>query len=431
VLPTHPAADLFPLLEGPDLAALAEDVREHGLIDPIVLHEGQVLDGRNRLRACELAGVAPRFVEWDGHDDPAAWVVSKNLKRRHLDASQRSMVAGRLTAYYADAAKERMREGGAIGAALTNADQGRANLPDPAVPPVAHPGQTFSPPPPPTPYPSVAGVGRARDHAAATLNVSPRTVEHAGVVLDRGVPALIAAVEQGVVAVSAAAEIASLAGPAQSEIVARGEKEIIVAAKRIRAERQEKRRAERMEHLRDIATGNTPLALPARYPVLLADPPWEYEHAVSDTRRIENHYPTMTLDAICALPVVDVVTDDAILFLWVTSPKLEEGMRVVREWGFTYRTSMVWVKDKIGMGYYARQRHELLLIATRGSIPAPAPADRPDSVIQGERTEHSAKPPRVYDLVERMYPGLPRLEMFARAARPGWSAWGNQSSGAA
>ena len=136
----------------------------------------------------------------------------------------------------------------------------------------------------------------------------------------------------------------------------------------------------------------------------------------------------MTLDEICALPVSGVAASDAVLFLWATSPKLPEAFRVLEAWGFTYKTCMVWVKDKIGMGYYARQKHELLLIATRGNIPTPAPSDRPPSVIEATRLEHSAKPIEFYEAIERMYPTLERLELFSRSPRHGWAVWGNQAA---
>lgn len=162
------------------------------------------------------------------------------------------------------------------------------------------------------------------------------------------------------------------------------------------------------------------------FPVLLADPPWRYDYAEDTTRQIENHYPTMPLDDIAALKVP--AADDAVLFMWTTSPKLREAFTVLDGWGFTYRTCMVWVKDKIGMGYYARQQHELLFIASRGKLPVPEPSDRPPSVFHGARTAHSAKPPIVHELIERMYPHYRRCELFARSPRPGWDVWGNQAA---
>jgi N6-adenosine-specific RNA methylase IME4 len=202
---------------------------------------------------------------------------------------------------------------------------------------------------------------------------------------------------------------------------------VLAEAKAIRNERGEARRTERMETLAAIATGNRGLDGVGTYPVIYADPPWRYDVVESESRAIENHYPTMSNEDIYALPIQSLCTDDAVLFLWATSPKLVEAIQVVAAWGFTYKTCMVWVKDKIGMGYYARQQHELLLIATRGAPPTPAPADRPSSIVNAPRDAHSAKPTEFYELIERMYPALPKIELFCRSPRDGWSAWGNQS----
>lgn len=165
------------------------------------------------------------------------------------------------------------------------------------------------------------------------------------------------------------------------------------------------------------------------FPVIYADPPWRYEHVKTESRAIENHYPTMSLDEICALPVTTIAGEDCVLFLWATSPKLAEALRVMEAWGFTYRTCAVWDKGQIGMGYYFRQQHELLLVGTRGNLPVPAPSDRATSVIRSPRGEHSAKPTLVYDLIESMYPEYRKVELFARNTREGWQSWGNQAHG--
>lgn len=130
------------------------------------------------------------------------------------------------------------------------------------------------------------------------------------------------------------------------------------------------------------------------------------------------------------MPIETVALDDCVLFMWATSPKLAEAMQVLSAWGFSYRSCAVWDKEVIGMGYYFRQQHELLLVATRGEPPTPAPADRAPSVIRARREEHSKKPVVVYDLIEAMYPTLPRLELFARASRQGWDAWGFEAAAA-
>jgi N6-adenosine-specific RNA methylase IME4 len=162
------------------------------------------------------------------------------------------------------------------------------------------------------------------------------------------------------------------------------------------------------------------------YSVIYADPPWEYDFvATPDSRAVENHYPTMSLEAIKTLPVP--ADDPAVLFLWATTAKLTEAIEVVGAWGFNYRTSAVWVKDRIGMGYYVRGRHEFLLIATRGDASPPPEHRRRDSVIEAPRGAHSVKPDEFYELIEFMYPEATRIELFARRPREGWVAWGNET----
>lgn len=167
---------------------------------------------------------------------------------------------------------------------------------------------------------------------------------------------------------------------------------------------------------------NNPKFPSGKYNVIYADPPWKYDFSRSNSRAIESHYPTMELEDICRLELP--VDENAVLFLWATSPKLEQVFKVINSWGFTYKTSMVWVKDKVGMGYYARGQHELLLIAVKGKMPIPAPAKRRDSVIYAPVTGHSKKPEIVYEIIESIYPEHNFIELFARSKRKGWVSWG-------
>ena len=167
--------------------------------------------------------------------------------------------------------------------------------------------------------------------------------------------------------------------------------------------------------------------LPAgTFSVLYADPPWQYEFGASSDRAVERHYPTLTIEQIRALPVPTIAAPDAILFLWATSPKLAESLAVMEAWGFSYRSSMVWVKGGLGMGYYARINHEFLLIGRKGAHPAPQEGLRPGSVITQPKGRHSEKPIRFYELIEQMYPEAQKVELFARQQRDGWTAWGNE-----
>lgn len=167
---------------------------------------------------------------------------------------------------------------------------------------------------------------------------------------------------------------------------------------------------------------DTPPLPAGLFNIIYADPPWRYQFTVTYSREVEKNYPTMDLDDICKLEVP--TADDAILFLWATSPKLEEAMRVLNEWGFEYRTSMAWIKDRIGMGHYVRGQHELILIGRKGEMRTPEESDRPSSVIMSPRRGHSQKPDEVYDLIERMYPTGTYLELFSRGERLNWTMWG-------
>jgi N6-adenosine-specific RNA methylase IME4 len=201
---------------------------------------------------------------------------------------------------------------------------------------------------------------------------------------------------------------------------------VLKAAKEIQQEKRDERRAERVEKIVGITSNNKPLDSIGKFPVIYADPPWRYDFSSTVNREIENQYPTMDIEEICGLNINMIANDDCVLFIWATNPKLIEALKVIEAWGFEYKTNMVWVKDKIGMGYYARQQHELLLIATKGNLPTPDPSVRPSSVIYSDREQHSQKPLIVYDLIETMYPDFRKVELFARIEKKGWNAWGNQ-----
>lgn len=161
-----------------------------------------------------------------------------------------------------------------------------------------------------------------------------------------------------------------------------------------------------------------------KYRVIYADPPWQYSDR-QDTEKLggaAKHYPTMSLDEICSLPVP--AENNAVLFLWTTSPMLEDSFKVINSWGFKYKTSFVWDKISHTMGHYNSVRHEFLLVATRGKCTPDVPKLH-DSVVSMERTEHSAKPAIFREIIDEIYPAGERLEMFARESPPGWDVWGN------
>ena len=163
-----------------------------------------------------------------------------------------------------------------------------------------------------------------------------------------------------------------------------------------------------------------------KYRVIYADPPWSYNDK-QDTEKLGGavkHYPTMPLEEICDIPIP--AEKDAVLFLWTTSPLLEDAFKVIRSWGFKYKSSFIWDKVLHSMGHYNSVRHEFLLIATKGSCTPDVPKLL-DSVVSIERTEHSRKPKEFREMIDTLYPAGNRIELFAREAPEGWDVWGNMA----
>src|SRR3990167_584411 len=167
--------------------------------------------------------------------------------------------------------------------------------------------------------------------------------------------------------------------------------------------------------------------LEGHYRVIYADPPWEYGNTMPDYfHEQRDHYKLLTEKEIAAMPVKDIAEDNAVLFLWVTSPILEEAFEVIKAWGFEYKASFVWDKVKHNMGHYNSVRHEFLLVCTRGSC-TPETLKLYDSVVSIERTEHSVKPAEFRQMIDSLYPSGNRIELFARESVDGWDIYGNES----
>ncbi len=374
---THPSADAFPLMDDEQLRELADDIRERGLDEDIVTFGGLILDGRNRLQACLLAKVKPRFTAHRGKD-PVAYVIAANLRRRHLNESQRALVAAR----------------------LANLEQGRQ----------VKTGKS-------------AGLSQAA--AAAKLSVGERTVRNARVVLERAVPEVVRQVEAGKMAVSAAAELAVKPVATQREVARRVEgKEVRTGHVRALV-RQQDRRA--VVHRINNAEVRPLAAAGGPHRVVLADNPWPYENSDGHAgSRGHIPYPPMSIDALCALgrDLGPVLHPDVILFAWTTNAFVPACVRVVEAWGFEWHTMLTWTKNKAGTGSWPRGRTEHCVIASRGKV---VHTLNEVTTWLGDRVldvrEHSRKPDLLYEVIERHCPGS-KLELFARAPRAGWAQWG-------
>lgn len=167
----------------------------------------------------------------------------------------------------------------------------------------------------------------------------------------------------------------------------------------------------------------------AKFRIIYADPPWSYNDKCDagsvQSGGCEKHYPSMTISELCAMPIKNMIEQDSVLFLWVTSPLLFECLPIIEAWGFEYKTSFVWDKVKHNMGHYNSVRHEFLLVCTRGSC-LPDEKKLFDSVISVERTSHSVKPECFREMIETLYPHGKRLELFARRKTEGWEGFGNE-----
>lgn len=171
-----------------------------------------------------------------------------------------------------------------------------------------------------------------------------------------------------------------------------------------------------------------------KFSTILADPPWRFTNRtgkVAPEHKRLKRYETMSLSEICAMPVADHAAEKSHLYLWVPNALLREGLDVLDAWGFTYKSNIVWSKirkdggpDGRGVGFYFRNVTELLLFGIRGKLRTGAPGRRQVNMISTQKREHSRKPDEAYGVIEACSPG-PRLELFARHLRRGWTQWGD------
>ncbi len=192
------------------------------------------------------------------------------------------------------------------------------------------------------------------------------------------------------------------------------------------------------EHCKSDPAGDLRAASGDRsFACILADPPWQFINRtgkVAPEHRRLSRYGTMDVEAICSLPVPDIAAPTAHLYLWVPNALLPEGLRVMAAWGFHYKSNIVWRKirkdggsDGRGVGFYFRNVTELVLFGVRGKNARTLQPGRTQvNYLETRKREHSRKPDEMYEIIEACSP-TPRIELFARGARAGWTVWGDQS----
>lgn len=360
--------DLIPPLTKEEFGLLEQSIIKEGVRDPIIIWGDMIVDGHNRYNICKKHNINFKTVdrEFTDLDKVKIFIIENQLGRRNISKFVRSELILELKPLIQEKAKQKQIESG--GAVPHNC----------AEPPI-----------------------ETRKELAKQANVSHETIRRVEKIKEK-------------------------ASEEDIQKLRRGEISINEVHKEIkRVENQTKRINEQID--RDNSFKEVPLPN-RKYSVLYVDPPWQYEYSKSHSREIENNYPTMELDKIKTMDINKVVDNNCVIFMWATSPKLSEAIEVLEAWDFTYKTCAVWVKDKIGMGYYFRQQHELLLVATKGNPVLSAPTDRISSVLEYPRGKHSAKPVELYDIIDNMYPGIIKLELFSRGNdRENWMVWGYES----
>lgn len=381
--------------------ALRESIAQIGLLQPIsvrpVTGGYEIVAGGHRFEAAKGLewSTIPAFVRSDDDLHAELALIDENLIRNELSPAERALAIARRKKIY-EALHPDTAHGGARRSSRQVGD----------LKPVSPKAERFTK----ATADATGASERAIQREAQRGEALPAEVltKVAGTALDTG--------EQ----LDALAKLAPERAAELVDRAAAGDKVNAVAA--VKAEKRE---------AKERALAEKTVSLPlAKFNVIYADPPWRFEPYSRETgmdRAPENHYPTMTLQQILDLPVTTIAADDCVLFLWATAPMMPEALDVMRAWGFTYKSQCIWNKDALGTGYWFRNKHELLLVGVKGSIPAPLPGTQYASVIDGPVKDHSRKPLIFRGMIEGLFPNLPKLELFARTPAPGWGQWGKEA----
>lgn len=373
----HPAANAFPMMTDERFAELKDDIASNGLLEPVTLCDGKILDGRNRAKACEELGIPIKTRDFGG--DPWSFVWSLNGARRDLVDEQRYLIWKHCHEQSDEwqAEKQRIKD---------EANRKRSEAAK-------------------SPQKVVSGESNGTECSVTPEDCHP----------SRHAKAFSSNTNRG--AVSRGDKLAK-DRPDLAEKVRLGE------IKPAEAHRQMKR----------DEVAETVSELPSeKFTVIYADPPWSYNDkqagSISDSYgAAEKHYPSMSLSQLKAMDIPSIAATDAVLWLWATCPLLEDALELCRAWGFTYKAQFVWDKVRHNMGHYNSVRHELLLVCTRGSC-TPQNVKLYDSVQSIERSKHSSKPEEFREIIDTIYPHGKRIELFRRGEAPdGWETWGNEAS---
>ncbi len=383
--------NLIPPLSPDEYARLEQSIIEEGCRDPLVVWKWNaiILDGHNRYEICTKHDIPFNIIEkeFQNRQDVIAWIIGNQLARRNLTPEQRSYLIGkqyqeRKQDHGGDRRSKEVSKGQNVPLKTTAEEIAEEHkIADKTVK-------------------RAAAFSRAVDTIAKNVGGDARQK-----ILNRETKLTAKDIHR----------VADMDPGRQKAILDKvftGEAKSIVDARRL-LRKEEVKAAPPLE---------------GKYRVIYADPPWKYgDERDGSTTGATDHYPTMSIAELCDLPVIDIAEDNAVLFLWTTSPLLEDSFKVINAWGFRYKSSFVWDKIRHNMGHYNSVRHEFLLVCTRGSC-TPDNVKLFDSVQSIERTEHSKKPEEFRNIIDTLYTHGNKIELFAREPADGWEVWGNDPS---
>jgi N6-adenosine-specific RNA methylase IME4 len=362
---------LIPPLEASELWQLEENIRAHGCRDALVTWHGLLVDGHNRLHICvkHKLPFSTIAMEFENRDAVMLWMEENQLGRRNLTDDQRAVIGLSISQRRTAKAKgERASKAGKTGG---NGRPKQSSLPTAVV------GK----------LPKNRSKESARG-AAKEARVSERKIRTLQK-LAKVAPELLPKIRAGAMTIANA--------------------------------KAETQRANRLKIAAEIRT-EAPKYPEGPFRVIVVDPPWRYDVRQEDaTHRARTPYPDMSQAELKALPIAKVAHTNAILWLWTTNSFMRDALELIEAWGFSQKTILTWVKDRMGTGAWLRGQTEHCIMAIRGK-PVVTLTNQ-TTALQAPLREHSRKPEQFYTLVESLCPGN-RLELFARAEREGWATTG-------
>lgn len=388
---------IIPPLDPQEYLDLEQSILATGCRDSIVLWNDTIVDGHNRHEICCKHNISYNTISMDFSSRNAAliWIIDNQFARRNLPDFAKAELALKKKPLIAELAKENLKTstGGLNPQPCQNSDK-------PAI--------------------------DTKKEIAKSAGVSHDTVAKVETILKQATPALVDKARSGGISINAAEAISYMPAEQQQQVVLKTRDEIIKLANDFKKEKKQekidKRKAEIQQQRDAIEQGVIPVD--GLFDVICIDPPWAYGREYDpDTSRVANPYPEMTQEELLKLNIPS--SDNCVMFLWTTHAFTWDAYELLNEWGFTHKATLVWDKEKLGMGYWLRMQCEFCLVAIKGNPTWSNTTYR--DIIREARREHSRKPEAFYELVNNVTVGR-KLDYFSRNKRDGWEAYGNDTN---